>query len=282
MSETGERGPKKRRLSIATAAGPIVVLVPADASVADACAAVEARLRGSGHLGKRRIRTLLLPELGELGAADSLADAVEDGEELRPVFEDADAEDGPDKRAGGQGAGPGEELRPVLEQAGAEGGPDERAGGEGAGQGEAKRRRVEAGQGAPVVSGSPEGAAQTSKDTPARASEVETFTFAPVQSGGFTFAPAQPGGFTFPLMTSEIKLDAAKPEAKGAKGVKVRGKKGKAPKTGARDEGKEGNSAENVERAATRVERREGMKMRLYYSDISLSQLSNPSIVLLI
>jgi len=56
---------------------------------------------------------------------------------------------------------------------------------------------------------------------PAMASEVETFTF----------APAQPGGFTFPLLTSEIKLDAAKPAAKGAKGVKVRGKKGKAPKT---------------------------------------------------
>jgi hypothetical protein len=160
MSETGEREPKKRRLRIATAAGPIVVLVPADASVADACAAVEARLRGSGQLGKRRIRTLLLPELGELGAADSLTDAVEDGEELRPVFEDADAEGGPDKRAGGQGAGPGEELRPVLEQAGAEGGPDERAGGEGAGQGEAKLRRVEHGQGAAAVSGSPEGGAR--------------------------------------------------------------------------------------------------------------------------
>jgi hypothetical protein len=63
---TGERWTKKRRLRIATAAGPIVVPVPADASVADACAAVEARLRGSGQLGKRRIRTLLLPELGEL------------------------------------------------------------------------------------------------------------------------------------------------------------------------------------------------------------------------
>jgi outer membrane biosynthesis protein TonB len=138
MSETGERSPKKWRLRIVTAAGPIVVPVPADASVADACAAVEARLRGSGQLGKRRIRTLLV-ELGELGESDSIADAVEDGEELRPVFEDADAEVGPDERAGGQGAGSGEELRPVFEQAGAEGGPDERAGGQGAGPGEELR-----------------------------------------------------------------------------------------------------------------------------------------------
>ena len=113
MSETGERSPKKWRLGIATAAGPIVVPVPADASVADACAAVEARLRGSGQLGKRRIRTLRV-ELGELGESDSIADAVEDGEELWPVFEDVDAEDSPDERAGWQGAGPGEELRQSL------------------------------------------------------------------------------------------------------------------------------------------------------------------------
>jgi hypothetical protein len=44
--------------------------------------------------------------------------------------------------------------------AGAEGGPDERAGREGPGQGEAKRRRVEHGQGAAAVSGSPEGGAR--------------------------------------------------------------------------------------------------------------------------
>ena len=131
MSETGERSPKKCRLRIATAAGPIVVPVPPDASVADACAAVEARLRGSGQLGKRRIRTLRV-ELGELGESDSIADAVEDGEELWPVVEDADAEDGPDERAGGQRAGLGEELRPVFEQAGAEGG-------QGAGPGEELR-----------------------------------------------------------------------------------------------------------------------------------------------
>jgi hypothetical protein len=67
------------------------------------------------------------------------------------VFEDADAEGGPDERAGGQGAGPGEELLPAFEEAGAEGG---------AGQGEAKRRRVEHGQGAAAVIGSPEGDAR--------------------------------------------------------------------------------------------------------------------------
>ena len=43
----------------------------------------------------------------------------------------------------------GEKLRPVFEEAGAEGGPDER-------EGEAKRRRVGHEQGAAEVSGSPE------------------------------------------------------------------------------------------------------------------------------
>ena len=87
-----ERGPKKRRMRIATAAGPLAVPVPEDASVADACAAVEARLRGSGQLGNRRIRTFLLPDGCELGAADSLGDVVQDGEELQPVFEAGDVE----------------------------------------------------------------------------------------------------------------------------------------------------------------------------------------------
>jgi hypothetical protein len=61
----------------------------------------------------------------------------------------------------------GEEMRPVFEEAGAEGGPDERAGGQGAGQGEAKRRRVEHGQRAAAVSGSPEGAGQSQEGSSA-------------------------------------------------------------------------------------------------------------------
>ena len=106
-----ESAPKKRRLKIDTGAGRVAVLVPADGTVADACAAAEA----SGRVGERRIRTFALPDGCELVTGDRIADAVEDGEELRPVFEDL---------------------------AGAEGGPDERAGREGPGQGEAKRRRV--------------------------------------------------------------------------------------------------------------------------------------------
>ena len=35
----------------------------------------------------------------ELITADSISDAVEDGEELRPVFEEAGEEGGPDERA---------------------------------------------------------------------------------------------------------------------------------------------------------------------------------------
>ena len=107
--------------------GPRRCLVP-DGTVADACAAAEA----SGRVGKRRIRTFALPDGCEIVAGDRIADAVEDGEELRPVFEEA----------------------------GEEGGPDEGARREGAGQGEEKRRRVEHGQGAAAVSGSPEGGAR--------------------------------------------------------------------------------------------------------------------------
>ena len=123
MSESAH---KKRRLKIDTGAGRVAVLVPADGTVADACAAA------SGRVGERRIRTFALPDGCELVTGDRIADAVEDGEELRAVFEDL---------------------------SGAEGGPDERAGREGPGQGEAKRRRVEQ-QGAAAVSGSPEGGAR--------------------------------------------------------------------------------------------------------------------------
>jgi len=121
-------GPKKRRLRIATAAGPIVVPVPEDATVADACAATEERLRGSGQLGKRRIHTLLLPDGGKLCAADCLADVVEDGEELQPVFDEgaACAATQPGAGAAADGARRAEEE------------------GEG---GEAKRRKLEHGAG---------------------------------------------------------------------------------------------------------------------------------------
>ena len=54
-----ESAPKKRRLKIDTGACRVVaVLVPADGTVADACAAAEA----SGRVGKRRIRTFALPD----------------------------------------------------------------------------------------------------------------------------------------------------------------------------------------------------------------------------
>jgi len=117
-----------RRLKIDTGVGRVAVLVPADGTVADACAAAEA----SGRLGTRRIRTFALPDGLEHILGDRIADAVEDGEELRPVFEEA-----------------GEEET-----------TDDEGGGEGAGQGEAKRRRVEHGQCAAAVSGSPEGDAR--------------------------------------------------------------------------------------------------------------------------
>jgi hypothetical protein len=126
--EREEATPKDRHRG-----GPRSFLVPED----DACAAAEA----SGLVGKRRICTFELPDGCELVSGDRIADAED-----------------------------GEELRPVSEEAGAEGGPDERAGREGAGQGEAKRRRVEPaalclslprhGQGAAAVSGSPEGGAR--------------------------------------------------------------------------------------------------------------------------
>jgi hypothetical protein len=122
MSESAH---KKRRLKIDTGAGRDAVLVPVDGTVADASAAA------SGRVGERRIRTFALPDGCELDTGDHIADAMEDGEELRAVFEEA----------------------------GAEGGPDERAGREGPGQGEAKRRRVEQ-QGAAAVSGSPDGVAR--------------------------------------------------------------------------------------------------------------------------
>jgi hypothetical protein len=75
----------KRRLKINTGMGRVAVLVPQDGTVADACAAAET----SGRLGNRRIRTFALTDGCELIAADSISDAVEDGEELRPVFEEA-------------------------------------------------------------------------------------------------------------------------------------------------------------------------------------------------
>ena len=121
-----DSAPKKRRIKIDTGAGRVAVLVPADGTVADACAAAEA----IGRLGKRRIRTFALPDGCELVAWDRIADAVEEGEELRPVFEEA----------------------------GAEGGPDER-------EGEAKRHRVEHGQGEEGVNCSPgEGARDEGKE----------------------------------------------------------------------------------------------------------------------
>jgi hypothetical protein len=78
MSESAH---KKRRLKIDTGAGRVAVLVPADGTVADACAAAEA----SGRVGERRIRTFALPDGCELVTGERIADAVEDGEELRPV-----------------------------------------------------------------------------------------------------------------------------------------------------------------------------------------------------
>jgi len=79
---------RKRRLTIdAGADGRLAVLVPPLGSVADACAAAETRLaKGSGPSKRRRIRTLALPDGCELGAEDCIADAVGDGEELRPVY----------------------------------------------------------------------------------------------------------------------------------------------------------------------------------------------------
>jgi hypothetical protein len=79
-----ESEPKKRRLKIDTGEVRVAILVLADGTVADACAAAET----SGRVGKRRIRTFALPDGCELVAGDRLADAVEDGEELRPVFEE--------------------------------------------------------------------------------------------------------------------------------------------------------------------------------------------------
>jgi hypothetical protein len=98
-----ESEPKKRRLKIGTGAVRVAVLVPAEGTVADACAAAEKSL--SGRLGKRRIRTFALPDGCELVAGDRIADAVQDGEELRPVFEEAGAEGRPDEM---QWAGQGE------------------------------------------------------------------------------------------------------------------------------------------------------------------------------
>ena len=95
-----ESAPKKRRLKIDTGAGRVAVLVPADGTVADACAAAEA----IGRLGKRRIRTFALPDGCELVAGDRIADAVEDGEELRPVFEEAGAKGLPRARQSAAGS----------------------------------------------------------------------------------------------------------------------------------------------------------------------------------
>ena len=89
MSGADMSSTKKRRLKISTEAGCFAILVPERGTVADACAAAEA-IR---QLGKRRVRTLALPDGCELLAGDCIADAVEDGEELRPVFEEAGAGD---------------------------------------------------------------------------------------------------------------------------------------------------------------------------------------------
>jgi hypothetical protein len=106
-----ERG-GKRRLTIDTGAGAIPVLVLPRYSVADACAAAEDGIAaGSAPQDKRRrIRTLALAaDWRELGAADCIADAVGDGEELRAVYaEDGDAADG--EGEGGAG-GPAKRRR---------------------------------------------------------------------------------------------------------------------------------------------------------------------------
>ena len=118
MSGAGAGHAKKRRLKIGTGAGRFAVLVPEHGTVADACAAAEA----SGRLGKRRIRTLALPDGCELLAGDCLADAVEDGEELQPVFEEgAASEHGADGEERAEDAG-GEAKRRKLEHGGGQGG----------------------------------------------------------------------------------------------------------------------------------------------------------------
>ena len=85
---------RKRRLTIDVGeGGRLAVLIPPNGSVADACAAAEARLAtGSAPRGgkRRRIRTLALADGCELGAEDCIADAVGDGEELRPVYAEGD------------------------------------------------------------------------------------------------------------------------------------------------------------------------------------------------
>ena len=88
---------RKRRLTIdAGEGGRLAVLVPPRGSVADACAAAEARLATGSGAGsraggkRRRIRTLALADGCELGAEDCIADAVGDGEELRPVYAEDD------------------------------------------------------------------------------------------------------------------------------------------------------------------------------------------------
>jgi len=67
----------KKRLKISTGAGGILVAVPASCSVAEACAEAEARLRSSGQLGPRSIRTFALPDGCELGIQDCIADIVD-------------------------------------------------------------------------------------------------------------------------------------------------------------------------------------------------------------
>ena len=92
--------PPRKRVKIDCGSSRIAVSVPAAGTVADACAAAEARLTAAS-LGKRRIRTLALPDACELGPDDRVGDVVED-ELLLAVF----AEHG--EGAGGAGGEGGE------------------------------------------------------------------------------------------------------------------------------------------------------------------------------
>jgi hypothetical protein len=103
---------RKRRLTIDSGAGAIPVLVSPRCSVTDACAAAEDGLAaGSAPRDKRR-RMALASDGRELGAADCIADAVGDGEELRPVYaEDGDEADAADGEGEGEAGGPAKRRR---------------------------------------------------------------------------------------------------------------------------------------------------------------------------
>jgi hypothetical protein len=79
--------PPRKRVKIDCGTSKIAVTVPATSTVADACAAAEARLTSS--LGKRRIRTFALPDTCELDPDDQVRDVVED-ELLLAVFAEHD------------------------------------------------------------------------------------------------------------------------------------------------------------------------------------------------